>query len=166
MLKSVMAVISLWVSVAAANPSPSLDMSRWMEQLADHIQERPLTSVFLPGSHDSATYKLEQKFGKNQDITSKLNALRYALVGFGVTRVAQKWSQAQNRSIIQQLEDGVRYLDLRVIYCASKKQFYTVHGLYGPSLKDVLGQVNQFLQHHPQEIIVIQVGDLRYMPQG
>ncbi len=166
MVKAILMIVSLWVGTASATPPSFLDMSRWMEQLADTIQDRPLTGIFLPGSHDSATYKLEHKFGKNQDITSKLNSLRYALVGFGVTKVAQTWSQAQNRSISQQLEDGVRYLDLRFIYRDSKKQFYTVHGLYGPSLEDVLGQINQFLQHHPQEIIVIQVGDLRYMPHG
>ncbi|MBW8308577.1 MAG: phosphatidylinositol-specific phospholipase C domain-containing protein [Candidatus Paracaedibacteraceae bacterium] len=166
MFKAVFMIVSLWIGVVSANPPPSLDMSRWMEHLADTIQDRSLTELFLPGSHDSATYKLEHKFGKNQDITSKLNTLRYALLGFGVTKVVQTWSQAQNRSIIQQLEDGVRYLDLRIIYRDSKKQFYTVHGLYGPSLKDVLSQINQFLHHHPQEIIVIQVGDLRYMPHG
>ena len=38
--------------------------------------------------------------------------------------------------------------------------------MYGPSLKNVLGQITRFLQEYPREILIIQVGDLRYMPKG
>lgn len=165
--KCVVAIIGLLVSSMIAQASAAgIDTRNWMEQLAPYIEDRPITGIFLPGSHDSATYKLEDKFGKKQDITNQLNVLRYALVGFGVTKIARNWAKAQGRSVAQQLDDGVRFLDLRVIYRDSKKDFYTVHGLYGPSLNDVLSQINKFLQQNPKEIIIIQVGDLRYMPQG
>lgn len=166
MWKKIVILMGVLANVSFANQLDYIDTKQWMKQLSGYIYERSIGQVYLPGSHDSATYKLEHKFGKNQDMTSKLNALRFIGVGYAVTTIAYKWSQAQNRSIAQQLEDGVRYLDLRVIYRDSKKQFYTVHGLYGPSLDDVLGQIVRFLSQNPTEIIVIQVGDLRYMPHG
>ena len=98
--------------------------------------------------------------------TTSVNALKYLLFGFVVTQVAHRWAKTQDRSILQQLEDGVRYLDLRVIYRDSKKDFYTVHGLYCPILDAILSQIETFLSENPKEIIVIQVGDLRYMPNG
>ncbi len=148
------------------NHAQQVRLSDWMGDQANLIGNNPLNGIFIPGSHDSATYRLEQKFGKNQDLTSKLNVLRYFLVGFAVTKIAEKWAQAQNLTIHEQLLNGVRYLDLRVIYRDSKKDFYTVHSLYGPSLDEVLQQIVSFLQKHPREILIIQIGDLRYMPQG
>ncbi len=148
------------------NHAQQVRLSDWMGDQANLIGNNPLNGIFIPGSHDSATYRLEQKFGKNQDLTSKLNVLRYFLVGFAVTKIAEKWAQAQNLSIYEQLLNGVRYLDLRVIYRDSKKDFYIVHSLYGPSLDEVLQQIVSFLEKNPREILIVQVGDLRYMPQG
>lgn len=147
-------------------PLASIDTGNWMEQLRPSIEDKPITQIFIPGSHDSATYKLEHKFGKKQDISDQLNKLRFIGVGFAVTKIAQNWAKAQDRTIAQQLADGIRFLDLRIIYRDSKKSFYLVHGLYGPSLDDVLAQIDGFLKQHPKEIIIIQVGDLNYMPHG
>jgi hypothetical protein len=144
----------------------TLEMKNWMGQMAPQIQNHSITEIFIPGSHDSATYHLEQEFGKNQDISNQLNSFKYAGVGFAITKVAYSWSRAQGSRIYDQLNNGVRYLDLRVIWRDSKKAFYTVHGLYGPSLDDVLGQIVQFLKENPKEILVIQIGDLRYMGQN
>lgn len=135
------------------------DLSKWMEIFSKIIQDKPITELYLPGSHDSATYQLENHIGKNQDLSNKLNYL-------GINNTIKNWAQAQDLSVLQQLVAGIRYLDLRVIYRDSKKEFYTVHGLYGPSLDDILKQISQFLAKNPKEIIVIQVGDLRYMPNG
>jgi len=137
---------------------------KWMENLSSNIKNLKINQLFLPGSHDSATYTLEHQFGKNQNISNKLNALKIVGVGYFITNIAYKWSKAQGVSIYQQLQKGVRYLDLRVIYRDSKKSFYTVHGLYGPSLDEVLKQIDMFLKTNTKEILVIQIGDLKYMP--
>lgn len=141
----------------------SISGNSWMTVLAENIEHKPLNQLFLPGSHDSATYSLENTFGKGQDFSEKINLLKGVGVGFVVSSIAKDWAQAQNRTIYQQLNDGVRYLDLRVIYRDSAKDFYTVHGLYGPRFSHVLGQINQFLRENPKEILVIQIGDLGYM---
>lgn len=164
-MRLILVIFGLMFCVTVNGQSP-INMNNWMGTLASHIQDRPMTEIFLPGSHDSATYKLENKFGKNQSISEKLNNLRFIGVGFIVTGIAKNWAQAQNQPILVQLMNGIRYLDLRIIYRDSKKDFYTVHGLYGPSLNEILPQIALFLQNNPKEIIVIQVGDLGYMPHG
>lgn len=123
MWTKIIILMGVLVNISFANQLDYIDTKQWMKQLSGYIYDRSLGQLYLPGSHDSATYKLEHKFGKNQDMTSKLNALKIIGVGYAVTSIAEKWCQAQDRSITQQLEDGVRYLDLRVIYRDSEKRF-------------------------------------------
>ena len=40
------------------------------------IENIPLNQLFIPGSHDSATYDLENKFAKGQDYSEKINFLK------------------------------------------------------------------------------------------
>lgn len=139
----------------------------WMKDYSQYIKNKPLKDIFIPGTHDSAAYNLENTFGRGQDFPHKLNILKIIGIGYVVTKVAKNWTKAQNRTIYQQLEDGNRFLDLRVVYRKSKKKFYTIHELYGPKLDFVLDQINEFCEKHPKEIVIIQVGDLRYLsPHG
>jgi hypothetical protein len=63
------------------------------------------------------------------------------------------WGKATNRSILQQLEDGIRMLDLRI--CSSDGELRTFHGCTGPLLSDVLSQIKQFLQSTKREVVLI-----------
>ncbi len=137
--------------------------ANWMTVLAKDIANKPLNQLFIPGSHDSATYALEHEFGKGQGFSDKINALKLVGVGFAVTTIAKNWAMAQDRTIYEQLNDGIRYLDLRVIYRDNKKDFYTVHGLYGPKFSEVLSQITRFMSENPKEILIIQVADLNYL---
>lgn len=157
------AVISFSIIFASYTQAAALTGANWMTEMADKIAKKPLNQLFIPGSHDSGTYKLENTFAKGQDYTEKLNALKYVGVGFIVTSVAKNWAQTQDRTIAQQLNDGVRYLDLRVTYRDSDQDFYIAHGLFGPKFSDVLSQIRNFLQENPREIVIIQIGDLNYM---
>ena len=65
------------------------------------------------------------------------------------------WSKAQSLDYSQQLEAGVRYLDLRVSVMAGIEDLYLVHGLYSQKVKDMAEAVNQFLQKHPKEVVLL-----------
>jgi hypothetical protein len=56
-------------------------------------------------------------------------------------------SISQNRTIRQQLDDGIRFFDLRIYY-DTDGSFYIQHFLRGPELNDVLSQVRHFLDVH------------------
>jgi hypothetical protein len=151
--------ISYWLLANFLSLSPGT-AADWMQENEHCLSDKHLNEIFIAGTHDSATYDLEDTFGKNQSINHNINLLKYLLVGFAVTKISKNWSKAQSFSILEQLESGIRYLDLRVIYRKSKQDFYTVHGLYGPRLAKVLNQITTFLSLHPKEILIIQIGDL------
>jgi hypothetical protein len=65
-------------------------------------------------------------------------------------------SNAQAAGIDQQLNDGIRYLDLRL--CAPVRPYTELtlcHGLYSDGISTVLGQIKQFVQAHPQEVVIV-----------
>lgn len=141
----------------------ALTGSNWMGVMGNTIIQKPLNQLFIPGSHDSGTYYLEHKFAKGQDYSENINLLKFLGVGYVITSIAKNWAQAQDRSIYQQLTDGIRYLDLRVTYRDSDKDFYIAHGLFGPKFSDVLEQIAIFLKRNPREIVVMLIGDMHYM---
>lgn len=139
--------------------------ARWMEQYAGIIGDKALNKIIIPGTHDSITYSINSrsKFAREQDVPHQLNWLRYAGVGFIVTKIAADWSKAQERTVTQQLQDGIRYFDMRVVYRDSENRFYTCHGLYGEELSAVLRQINAFLESHPKEVIILDFNHLYNM---
>lgn len=134
-----------------------------MEHYGNAIADKPLNQLILPGTHDSGTYQLTNEIAKNQDISDKINKLKYIGVGFIVNSVIKKWSKTQDKNIYDQLKSGVRYLDLRLSYWDDKNDFYVTHGLFGPKFSDVAAQISRFLNENPKEILVIQIGDMNYL---
>lgn len=142
------------------------EFSKWMERYAIYIEKKSLKDVVLPGTHDSATYTLSAKssIARNQEIPKELGYLRYVFgIGYGIIHIIAKWGKAQGKNIKEQLNDGIRYLDLRVVYRESAKTHYSVHGLYGQSIDDILKDIKEFIDENPKEIIIVQIGDFGYM---
>ena len=63
------------------------------------------------------------------------------------------WMPKQILSITKQLEAGVRYLDIQIT--RYRGTFYGEHGLYTRSLKHYLRHVDEFIQQHPKEVIIL-----------
>ncbi len=139
--------------------------ARWMEQYTSKIGGKSVKDLIIPGTHDSITYTINAKstFAKEQDVPQQLNWLRYIGVGFIVTKIAADWSRAQGRTVTEQLQDGIRYFDMRVVYRESRKKFYTCHGLYGEELSKVLKEMNEFLNKHPREVVILDFNHLYNM---
>lgn len=117
------------------------DLSCWQGDLDG---DTPITEVNTPGTHDSAMFGIGSGifeglgFAHNQDLTFK-----------------------------QQLEIGVRYIDGRFCYedeenSDETENIFCCHGGYIPemndediSLKDMLKELNKFLDAHPTEYIFL-----------
>lgn len=111
--------------------------NNWMELFAPCIQNLHLNELTLPGTHDASTYCADS--------------------------ISQSWVQTQYQNINQQLNQGIRSLDLRLMLGSGSgdDQFVMCHGSFALPLKlvDVLNQVTQFLASNPQEIVILDLHD-------
>lgn len=112
----------------------------WMETIYPLISSRPLTSLMLPGTHNSATYS--RQLDKN------------------VLNMINKYQLNQDESIFNQLVYGIRHLDLRVGYTKVKQQserFWIYHDIFRTevTVREVLEQVKRFLDLTQREIVVM-----------
>lgn len=130
---------SLAADFTALRPSVLNWATNWMELFAPCIQNLCLNELTLPGAHDASTY-----------------------CASGVT---QYWVQTQYQNINQQLSQGIRDLDLRMMVTTGTgdNQFVMCHGSVQLNLTLVafLNQVTQFLSSNPQEIVILDLHDFQ-----
>lgn len=116
----------------ALRPSVKHWAKTWMEQYQPCIGKLKLTELTLPGSHDAGTYRAD-----------------------GIT---QPWVQTQYLSLLQQLEQGVRAFDVRLMIDGTgDNRFQFCHGDYLTNLSFVDGvqQINNFLDQAGREIVIM-----------
>jgi hypothetical protein len=145
----------------------------WMAQLAEHIEETPFCRVGLPGTHDSGTYQFDKEMGASPDndlastIQEKLDKGRLlgAVTDLILRNIFTRLCQCQDKSIKDQLEVGIRYLDLRVAYHEESAKYFTCHGVYCVDMKEVMQEINDFLTDNPKEIVVLDFNHLYEMDE-
>lgn len=117
----------------------------WMNEMRKEIGSRKIRQLFLPGSHDSASYK------RGFDPTKSEN-------------IVTKYTVTQDDDILSQLLHGIRYLDIRVGYYRSNTdKFWANHGISRMNpLAEVLQQVKEFIDA-TNEIVIL---DFQEFPVG
>jgi 1-phosphatidylinositol phosphodiesterase len=122
---------------SALRPSVLHWANNWMELFAPCIQNLHLNELTLPGTHDASTYCAGS--------------------------LTQSWVQTQYPNINQQLNQGIRALDLRLMLGSGSgdNQFVMCHGSFALplTLVDVLHQVTQFLASTSKEIVILDLHD-------
>ncbi|XP_029978145.1 PI-PLC X domain-containing protein 1-like [Sphaeramia orbicularis] len=125
----------------------------WMSNLPKGLQNIPLWKLTIPGSHDSMSYDLDINSSIIEPDILKHIGLR------SVHKIVKEWATTQEVNIIQQLDAGVRFLDLRI---ARKKddsdptRVYFYHGLYTVTdVRSVLKDINGWAVAHPTEILIL-----------
>lgn len=115
------------IETAPEVPINQIDMQNWMGQILNGNQ---LVSVLsIPGTHDSAAYN-----GTNW---------------FGIVRT-------QTMTIPEQLNSGIRFLDLRVAQDGSMHHGSVWVGAWG-GLAEHLDEVRRFLDAHPTEFVIMRI---------
>lgn len=103
------------------------DRANWMRDRLGRLGTKKIEDLILPASHDSGMYTA------------------------GLSIVAK----TQELSILGQLENGIRYFDLRPKYDAGDDRFDIHHGgVEGPTLAAVLDQIKTFASSHRELIII------------
>jgi 1-phosphatidylinositol phosphodiesterase len=127
--------VTLARPVVAGADEPPIDLSRWMARLAD---DAPLSGITIPGTHDSGA-----RFGGVAPVVDFVTAL---------------WVQCQNWTVTQQLNAGIRFLDVRCH--AEPDGTLRIHHQFideQVSLTDVLRECVAFLAANPTEALLMRV---------
>lgn len=134
-----------------------LDLSDWMSKLpnADSLKLMDLT---LPGTHNSGSYDLTTDINLNDPEYEVVKEGTASLPADLVAQWSCQYALTQSLSLSEQLQAGVRYLDLRLDYDAATQKFRGNHMLFGLDAADLLSQVATFANDHPKEIIFLEIG--------
>lgn len=159
----ILAVAAMMIGHGPAQAAPAapagrasaatVDLSRWMGDMHGYLDDRPLNRIAMPGSHDSGSWSIPADPGL---CTSGWS---YNVASLD-PRLAASISRSPSGSLTDQLDEGARYLDLRL--CFEGGQWRTFHGapMGGAFFDDVSGEaasVERWVAEHPSEVVVISV---------
>uniref|UniRef100_A0AAY5ERV7 Phosphatidylinositol-specific phospholipase C X domain-containing protein n=1 Tax=Electrophorus electricus TaxID=8005 RepID=A0AAY5ERV7_ELEEL len=129
----------------------------WMSTLPEQLWDIPLTNLAIPGSHDAMSYCLDIASPLVRSESDTFRLVDRAFYCF--TRpVIYKWATTQIKSILDQLQSGVRYFDLRIAHKQgdTSNDLYFTHVIYTQlTVVETLQMVATWLTAHPKEIVIL-----------
>ena len=138
-------------AVPSAAAAPTMDLATWMRDL--DVLHHPFYRLRVPGTHNSAT-SVVHGFDPLASPLRPYVALLYAFPFVPV--IISLWTRCQALGVRQQLEAGVRFLDLRV--AVKDGEAYVAHTMRGPPLAGVLDEIADFYEAHgTTEVCVVSV---------
>ncbi|KAI4554083.1 hypothetical protein MJG53_019382 [Ovis ammon polii x Ovis aries] len=149
-------------------PCASKANADWMSALSSRLWDVPLHQLSIPGSHDTMTYCLNKKSPISSQEPRLLQLLRKVLPCVTLP-VVLKWSTTQVLSVTEQLDAGVRYLDLRIAHMeeGSERNLHFVHMVYTTALvEDTLTEISEWLEGHPREVVILACRNFEGMTEG
>ncbi|XP_055297283.1 PI-PLC X domain-containing protein 3 isoform X3 [Sitodiplosis mosellana] len=126
------------------------NLAQWMTLLPEPIKHIPIINLAIPGSHDSMSYGISRMAKVAPDAEPVVNHLYKVL-----PCVVRRWAITQKLNALEQLNNGIRYLDLRICMQPKNFNFYFVHGLYCEEITEPLREIRKFMDEHPNEFIII-----------
>jgi len=156
-------------------PLPDL-LPNWMGTLINATQSNctemefsgfgrlALSDISLPGTHDTLSYDLSCEVSDDGlERFDKLDLLLHAASGGTLQLLPgeledflRDQSQTQRLNITQQLNSGIRFLDIRIMMEQEGHIWYGIHFMQTRrAVIDYLLQIRRWLDDHPQEIVVI-----------
>ncbi|XP_028359522.2 PI-PLC X domain-containing protein 1-like [Phyllostomus discolor] len=132
--------------------------ANWMSALHPRLWDIPLHHLAIPGSHDTMTYSLDPTCPISPTESPWLLQFLDWLLPSVIEPTVLKWSVTQVLTVTEQLDAGVRYLDLRIAHMphGSEKNLHFVHMMYTAVLvKDTLTKISKWLKSHPREVVIL-----------
>ncbi len=118
-----------------------------------------VNDVSKPGAAAGTNPTITEIYNDLTKVLTDNGGLRTAIVDI-VNTVASGFSHAQPNNIQWQLDNGIRYLDLRVCDNAGDKTMYLCHGFLGERLDTVLAAIAAFVAKNDKEILVLDFNHL------
>ena len=131
----------LYGNVYLSYPKHNFHHEKWMEQLSPQTQ---LKDIVFPGSHDSLIFE-PIKFKTKYDNIAE-DAIKFQKLSFipGINYKVNRWTQTQNSTILEQLNNGIRAFDFRIT--EKDNICYGFHTFLGSELKSSLDDIKTFLE--------------------
>ncbi|KAL1232281.1 PI-PLC X domain-containing protein [Trichinella spiralis] len=128
-----------------------------MRDLPLFLKLKPLTHLFIPGSHQSFSDLLNKKLPIATDVPKFLRFVDSPWA----RKTIERWGRCQELHVTDQLRFGIRYFDVRVAFlpgeCEQSLDIFLLHGLYGRPIKEVLDEIYTFISDHPEEILILDI---------
>lgn len=123
----------------------------WISDLG--LEVRRFGDLHVPGTHNSAIGDVDA----SDPLQSSLRRYRWLLYFPFVSMVIAAWTQCQSLGVREQLDAGVRYLDIRV--AVKDGTVYVAHTMRGRPLHAVLDEVASFYDQNgtDNEVCVIHI---------
>jgi len=139
-----------------------------MGSLPEKVRDLPLSMIAIPGTHDSATYKLQTHMVIAPDFSEfkRLNKQPYttmasaAISAFAPLKdVISAWGKCVKQNTYEQLMLGIRYFDFRPMghigMFMHETSTWNAHSLYADRTSHEFGQIKDFLTMYPSEIVIL-----------
>jgi hypothetical protein len=150
------------VDYAAQAGTEAAFLPDWMGGMMGVIGAAPLLGLSLPGTHDSLTFDLSLRVSDGgidgADALAELLHNSTERVPDMIEDFMRIGAQTQDLSVTQQLEAGIRFLDIRMMleYSDSPAQWYSLHMMQstGTSLQ-YFKDIRAWMDAHPSEVVVM-----------
>lgn len=148
------------VSKCAAAPAT------WMGCLVHADQafgKLPISELALPGSDNAGTFNLDaQSFDTQKGSACTGFVAKDASLG----KVFGRWTSTQDETITEQLDQGIRFIELQVAYNGNGSVMTGWRVVQSQNsewpLYDYLDQVAVWAKAHPSEAVIVQLGRVCY----
>jgi hypothetical protein len=154
--------------------SPSSALSSWMTCLFPLISNLTILDLQLPGTHDTLTFHLSDRIADNaNDISPALAAFLHDVVRPPIAFVGsfiKSMAITQRLNLLQQLDAGIRFLDLRCTFSRPPaaavtgqqervaEQWVGLHFVETLlAFTEYLTDIRSWLDAHPRELVVLSV---------
>ncbi|WAR03195.1 PLCX3-like protein [Mya arenaria] len=122
----------------------------WMTGLPERYRDVPLCCLAIPGSHNSCSVYRDEE--SNVDQRSDPIYRQYVdHMGELANKISHRWTVTQSLSITEQLDAGVRYLDIRVTARQGDREDLNVYFRNGPNIIIILKEIRRWMDLHPKE---------------
>ena len=175
--------LSAVFGATATAQNPAQNPATWMQDLEPRIGYLQLNQVVLPGTHDSGTASLDKTRGTAENspiypiqsgidhyihhccrdnplfiaVDDAIDAVIDSIID---PELVSHWSEAQDTYIPDQLNQGIRFFDIRPCPYPTPQTYTEIdvcHSLFGEKIQTELQEVQQFSIANKDEIIILSI---------
>lgn len=122
-----------------------------MQQDFHKLRNQTILDLTLPGTHESGAYWFSNIISPDAPAFVYRLSREYNISAHTFIR---KWAINQHRTIYNQLNDGIRYFDVRIAENEAKELLMS-HSLFGVPIKTILDDFKRFLTEQGGEVVVV-----------